>query len=286
MGWGSWPVALVIAALSVTPRGTGGAVPDRPAPGDDRTFRPTVIVRRGNGQGSGTVIASGRGETLVLTAAHVARGKGPLRVEVHRYNLAAERSTPRDGWPRVVSAEVAALDTAGDVAVLRVRAELPFVAWLADDGGGPAVGQGVVSLGVDAGARLASWSTSVREVSWFAMDGGASARTTVRDGEGSVPEFVASGDRPFLITERAPVPGRSGGGLFLADGRLVGVCAAGPCRPRAEVGRRASSPRSRRSARCSAPTDSTRPWHAGWLGSSLGEPPEACPLDTRFWGLA
>ena len=40
---------------------------------DDWTFRPTVVVRRGTSQGSGTIIASVDGETLVLTAAHVVR---------------------------------------------------------------------------------------------------------------------------------------------------------------------------------------------------------------------
>ena len=30
--------------------------------------------------------------------------------------------------------------------------------------------------------------------------------------------------RPFLITEKIPEHGRSGGGLFLANGDLVGVC--------------------------------------------------------------
>src|SRR5206468_7425107 len=38
----------------------------RVVPDDDATFRPTVIVRKGNSQGSGTVIASVDGETLIL----------------------------------------------------------------------------------------------------------------------------------------------------------------------------------------------------------------------------
>jgi hypothetical protein len=31
-------------------------------------------------------------------------------------------------------------------------------------------------------------------------------------------------DRPFLVTERIPEHGRSGGGLFDKSGKLVGVC--------------------------------------------------------------
>ena len=34
------------------------------------------------------------------------------------------------------------------------------------------------------------------------------------------------GDRRFLITDDPPEVGRSGGGLFLEDGTLVGVCLA------------------------------------------------------------
>ena len=56
-------------------------------PGDNMTLRPTVIVRRGTSQGSGTIIASIEGETLVLTAAHVLRAQGPIVVELHRYNV-------------------------------------------------------------------------------------------------------------------------------------------------------------------------------------------------------
>ena len=70
-------------------------------PSDDWTFRPTVMVRRGTSQGSGTIIASIERETLVLTAAHVVQERGPIAVELHRYNFGLERSRPAPGaWPR------------------------------------------------------------------------------------------------------------------------------------------------------------------------------------------
>ena len=49
-----------------------------PVPWDDGTYRATVVVRRGTSQGSGTIIASVEGETLVLTAAHVVKAEGPI----------------------------------------------------------------------------------------------------------------------------------------------------------------------------------------------------------------
>ena len=98
---------------------------------DNWTFRPTVLVRRGSSQGTGTIIASLDGETLVLTAAHVIRGRGAISVELHRYNLGIEHQPSVPGkWPRQVVAEPVASDTFADLAILRLRdmIALPFVA--------------------------------------------------------------------------------------------------------------------------------------------------------------
>lgn len=232
----------VVAALALAGLAAGavGAGPE-----DDRTFRPTVIVRRGDAQGSGTVVASVAGETLVLTAAHVVQGSGAVEVELHRFNLGLERSLPAEGWPVRLPGAVAAADPAGDVAVVRVagRRALPFVARLAAVGDEPGPGAVVTSIGVDGGARLDGWPTRVRGVSWFAMGAGPEGPAAVDPGRppargraGARPD-PALAERPFLITDRAPEPGRSGGGLFLDDGRLAGVCVGridgGRGRPRA-----------------------------------------------------
>lgn len=175
--------------------------------GDDETFRPTVVVRRGTSQGSGTIIASDAEQSLVLTAAHVVRDEGPLAVELHRYNIGLEK-TARGTWPLVVEAEVAASDSAADVAVLRFKkpSPVPFVARLYDaDPGAIPPGSPATSLGVDLGARLSSWDTLIVKSTRIQLEG-----------EG--------GDRPFLITQKIPEHGRSGGGLFLPGGRLAGVC--------------------------------------------------------------
>ena len=82
---------------------------------------------------------------------------------------------------------------------------LPYVARLA---GGPVEypkGSAVVSVGIDLGTKLTSWTGRLVKSVSMAYNGN--------------PE-----ERRFLITNRTPEHGRSGGGLFLAGGELVGVC--------------------------------------------------------------
>jgi len=191
-------------------RGPAAAVTRRrPAlPADDWTYRPTVLVRRATSQGSGTIIASVEGETLVLTAAHVVRDRGPIVVEFHRYNLGLERAAAAPGpWPRAVRATLLATDPAADLAILRIMKlrPLPYVARLARDHVDPPADSIVNSIGIDLGTNLTSWSTRLVETLSFELNGHRE-------------------QRPFLITEKIPEHGRSGGGLYLSNGELVGVC--------------------------------------------------------------
>ncbi len=179
-----------------------------PVPWDDWTYRPTVVVRRGTSQGSGTIIASVDGETLVLTASHVVKTEGPIFVELHRYNLHMERRPATQGvWPRVINAALAAVDTAADLAIVRIEkmTALPYVARLTHDNDEPPPDSIVTSIGIDLGLKLTHWSSRLVETLTFELNDSGSAR-------------------PFLITEKIPEHGRSGGGLFLASGDLVGVC--------------------------------------------------------------
>jgi hypothetical protein len=200
-------IGVIVAGIGAGPAEREAIPADRPIPADDQTFRPTVLIRLGPAQGSGTVVASVPGDTLVLTAAHVVEGAGPIRVELHRYNLGRERVEDGSHWPRGVWGEVAAADPAADVAVVRVRGidALPYVARISPGDGEPARGTVVTSLGIDGGAQLSSWASRIGGLVWFEGE---------EEGE----------QRPFLLTSRAPVPGRSGGGLFLDNGELVGVC--------------------------------------------------------------
>jgi S1-C subfamily serine protease len=179
-----------------------------PLPWDDGTYRPTVVVRRGTSQGSGTIIASVDGETLVLTAAHVVKDRGPIFVELHRYNLGMERTPANEGaWPRVIGAVPAATDTAADLAIVRIEkmSALPYVARFTHRNEEPPMDSIVTSIGIDMGLKLTRWSSRLVDSVTFELNDSASAR-------------------PFLITEKIPQRGRSGGGLFLTNGELVGVC--------------------------------------------------------------
>src|SRR4051794_9327423 len=162
---GGWVVLLLASTF------TFALASETPTPDDDRTFRPTVLIRQGRSQGSGTIIASSRGETLVLTAAHVVEDRGPVRVELHRYNFGVERNGRSESWPRSVAAEKVAADTAADVAVLRIRGipPLPFVARLAVTTSEPARGTAVTSVGIDQGIHLSSWTSRIAEIDRFEM---------------------------------------------------------------------------------------------------------------------
>jgi S1-C subfamily serine protease len=175
---------------------------------DNLTFRPTVLVRRGSSQGTGTIIASIEAETLVLTASHVVRGTGLTQVELHRYNLGLERSSRQPGqWPRQIPAELVATDQAADIAVLRLRnmVALPYVARMGLPDDEPRTTADVTSLGIDMGSKLSSWKTRLVEIYWFELND-------------------SGNERPFLVTAKIPEHGRSGGGLFDPNGTLLGVC--------------------------------------------------------------
>ncbi len=193
-------VALALASGAIL------AGQDAPKPGDDATFRPTVMIHRGSNLGTGTLIASVEGETLVLTASHVLDEQGPVSVELFRYNLGLERERYATGFPKLVPATIAARDPAADVAILRVKGQLryPYVARI-DRLDAPEPGSAVTTIGFDRGERLIGFDTRVRAVERIDMNRGG-------------------GDRPFAITDDPPEFGRSGGGLFLANGTLVGVC--------------------------------------------------------------
>ncbi|HEY2158128.1 MAG TPA: serine protease, partial [Isosphaeraceae bacterium] len=201
-------IALACAIVAAPTRADDPPAATRtPPPGHDLTFRPTVIVRRGKHQGSGTVIASIPGESLVLTASHVLEGDGALYIEVHRYNLGLERRQRAEGWPREIPARVVARDKAADLAVIRVEGfeAMPYVAKIAPGPGEPPRGEAVVSIGIDLGETLASWGSRVFDYARIDMGNGG-------------------GPRPFLLVEKPPEHGRSGGGLFTTDGTVVGVC--------------------------------------------------------------
>jgi S1-C subfamily serine protease len=102
---------------------------------------------------------------------------------------------------------VAGTDSAADLAILRIDElhALPYVARLAPSDEDLAPDSVVTSVGIDLGTKLSCWSSRLLETLWFELND-------------------SQDERLFLITARAPEHGRSGGGLFLANGELVGVC--------------------------------------------------------------
>jgi len=201
-------VRFFLTLLMLSPTRAGEPL-DAPMPEDDATYRPTVVVRKGSALGTGTIIASVEGETLILTAAHVVEDPGPLHVELFRYNLGFERIRSMTGFPRRLRATIAARDRDTDLAILRVggQLELPYVARIAPSNRPFVSGTAVTSIGFDRGERLIGFPTRIKKVERIDMDRGG-------------------GERSFLITEHPPEVGRSGGGLFLQNGTLVGVCLA------------------------------------------------------------
>jgi S1-C subfamily serine protease len=200
----AWRFAVMIALAS------GPAIAeDQPKPNHDRTFRPSVLIRQGKSLGSGTIIASVEGTTLILTASHVVDGSESIFLEFHRFNLGLEKTVSSAGFPKKLLARIVARDIDADLAIVEIKGELafPYVARLGPGDGPPTNGTKVTTIGFDRGERLIGFGTRIKGVEKIEM----------REGGGA---------RAFLVTEDPPEHGRSGGGLFLANGALVGVCVA------------------------------------------------------------
>ena len=199
---------LLLLAYGIVMLGPTTARPGEKAPAAE-VVRPTVQIRNGTERGSGTILASVPGETLILTAAHVVRNPAALKIELHRHNLgqAPTRLSEGGGWPRLVPATVVASDPAADVAVVRITGmvALPHVARFDPGAEEPAPGEVLSSVGIDRTLFLTRWQTTVQGTALIDMSHGG-------------------GSRRFIVTTRYPEHGRSGGGLYREDGVVVGVC--------------------------------------------------------------
>ncbi len=144
--------------------------------------------------GTGTIIDVLKDEALVVTCGHIFRdskGQGKILVDLH----ASLASQPVQG-------QLISFDLTRDIALVSIRAGAQVTAApVASDPRKIVEGTRVFSIGCDHGHEA-----SVRE----------SRITAVNKYSGS-PNYTASG---------MPVQGRSGGGLFTADGTLIGICNA------------------------------------------------------------
>ena len=199
-----------VAMIVVLVTGSRAMIGDEPSRKVD-VVSPTVQLRNGNKTGSGTVVRSVLNDTLILTAAHVVKGGNDLKVEIHRHNLnpntRSAMLTEGGGWPRLVPATIEAIDSAADVAIVRIRGmtPLPRVCRFDSKSPEPAEGNVLTSVGIDRSLHLTRWNTGIVGPTLLEINPG-------------------EGQRRFTITTRFPEFGHSGGGLFRADGTVVGVC--------------------------------------------------------------
>lgn len=148
----------------------------------------------GQSYGTGTVIDSRNGEALIVTCGHVFResqGKGKITVDMFG-----------PGAPQGIPGQLVGFDLERDLGFVAIRpgGQVPS-APVAARSYAPQVGEPVCSVGCNGGADPSIMSSQVTAVDKYL----------------GPPNIQASG---------MPVQGRSGGGLFNAQGELIGVCNA------------------------------------------------------------
>jgi len=158
------------------------------------TVRLRIEDPAGQSCGSGTLIDARRGEALILTCGHLFReSEGKGRIEVDLFGPTPAEGIP--GW-------LLMYDLEHDIALLTIRTPGPLkTAQVAPAGYRVGEGDRVANVGCNNGEP-----PSVRR-----------SRVTSLNRYQGPPNLQVSG---------RPVLGRSGGGLFSSDGRLIGVCNA------------------------------------------------------------
>jgi len=180
-------------------RSVSGVSSNRIDPGAVQSaFQATVRLRvedpLGHGYGTGTIIDVHDNEALVVTCGHLFResaGKGNIQVDIFQ-----------NGQPHTVTGHLISYNLKRDIALVSIAPGHPVSpVRVAASGRGIARGVSVFSIGCDKGQR-----PSVLE-----------SRVTAIDRYLGPPNIEVAGQ---------PVDGRSGGGLFSADGQLIGICNA------------------------------------------------------------
>ncbi|MFP6603385.1 MAG: trypsin-like peptidase domain-containing protein [Pirellulaceae bacterium] len=201
------PVAPVSAAVSIQPpairpaetlvRPTSVVTPRSSGSPQQRALAATVRLRvedaRGTSFGTGTVIDTHGSEALVLTCGHLFRdsqGAGEIHVDLFV-----------NGKTRTVRGELIAYDAQqDDVGLVSIRpGTILTPVSVATSGVNAGSGQQVFAVGCNRGA----------------------GPTVLLSKIAGVNRFVGS---PNYTVPGRPLDGRSGGGLFTADGQLIGLC--------------------------------------------------------------
>ncbi|HEX6962744.1 MAG TPA: trypsin-like peptidase domain-containing protein [Lacipirellula sp.] len=188
----------------------GGGIADRLI---SATVRVTIEDADGKSKGTGTIIDSREGKALVLTCGHLFRtseGKGPIEISLFAPGPnGAELLTTAEGT-------LIDYDLERDLALVCFAPDVPVaVAPVAAAGSQMQVGDPATAVGCAHGANPEAWATQITAIDRY---------------QGT----------PNIEAAKAPVEGRSGGGLFNAAGQLVGVCNAAD--PQRDEGLYASLP--------------------------------------------
>ena len=158
------------------------------------TVRIKVQDPDGHSYGTGTIIHQTQGKALILTCAHLFRdsqGRGKLTLDLFGQDN-------RHGVP----VQLLDYDLDRDVALLVMETETPQqVAPVGLASYNAQVGQPIFSVGCSGGDDPTVWTGQVTSIDKYL----------------GPPNIQASGQ---------PKQGRSGGGLFDAEGRLIGICNA------------------------------------------------------------
>jgi len=185
------PVAPLVAEPSAPGPTTGEGL-------DRRLMQATARLRVGDADGAswgtGTVIDCRQGEALILTCGHIFReSQGRGRIEVDLF---------APGSPRGIAGQVVSWDLRRDLALVSVFTDAAIEAIRV---GGTEQrtrpGEAVLTVGCDGGADP----------------------TIHRSRVTAVDKYLGAAN---IQVAGQPVQGRSGGGLFAADGTLIGVCNA------------------------------------------------------------
>lgn len=152
-----------------------------------RPIRAAVRVRTPSGIGSGVILSSVPGRTVIATAAHVVQGSQSVTVDLFR-----------DSGVKSFAASVSIVTDTTDLALLTLASTLPLPAVIgASAGAPPATGDVTFAIGCSGGAGVTVMTCRIQS-----LDGG---------------DVFASG---------SPALGRSGGGLYNQRFELIGICSA------------------------------------------------------------
>jgi thiol-disulfide isomerase/thioredoxin len=165
----------------------------------EATVRLSITDPTGKSTGTGSIVDARNGMALVLTCGHLFReSNGQGAIEISLFTAGPNGAEVRG----TVEGELFHCDLERDLALVRFRTESPVtVTPIAPPGTLLLPNATVTSVGCNHGDNPTAWSSTIKTVDRYTGH----------------PNVEAAG---------APVEGRSGGGLFNAQGQLIGVCYA------------------------------------------------------------